>query len=597
MFTRKNNGGLLRLLAIGVCLAGCEFASGKTIYVSPAGNDDAPGVKESPLATIARARDVVREQRKTGPLTEPVTISLAAGRYELTEPLTLTARDSGTPDCPVTYRGAEGEKVVISGGRRITGWQKGHDNIWTVNLPKVKQGENYFRQLFVDGRRATRARTPDRSNKNYAWGVLDHKLGGGLDWQYIDVEPDKVRQWNNLSDVEIVVFKNWASFHKRIYKVEPQKGRIWPAPPHVGYSGGNRPRRGTYFFLENALEFLDQPGEWYLDRRKGLLYYKPLPGQDMNAVEVIAPSIPHILKLQGSETKPVQYVKFENISFMHNSYLLAAQGHHGRQACFRYGGDPWNGLPATVQWEYAENCTVSGCEIAHCGGNGIELRAACRNNIIQGNAVYDVAGNGVGVGYRTEEKTVPTTNRIANNHIRDCGAVFLGACGVWSGLARETVIEHNLIEDLPYSAISIGWVWNDAPSVVRDNLAAWNKIQNVLCEVSDGGGIYTLGYQPGTVIRDNHIFNIRRGPYAHAAPNNGIFLDEGSKGYLIERNLIHDTVGKTVRHNQNSPGGHLWKGNVFIEGAVKESDKDLPDVRQKAGLEPIWKKRLLAEKK
>ncbi|MHC4248477.1 MAG: LamG-like jellyroll fold domain-containing protein [Planctomycetota bacterium] len=555
----------LLLAATGLSCAASE------VHVAATGSDDAPGTPRRPVRTLGRAQVLARERIAEG-LRAPLTVVIHEGTFRLAEPLVFTAEDSGTRECPVTWRAADGEKVTVSGGRRIEGWRSAGKGLWRADLGDAHWDlDEAFRELFVNGRRAVRARHPSASAERYALPVLDHQLSDDLKTQTIRVAPAHLARWRDLEDVEIVVYKNWASYHKRIAAVDPASGLVTVRPPHVKYRSSNRPRKGTYCFFENAREFLDEPGEWYLDRRTRALFYMPREGEDPRTVRAVAPASPALVLLKGEAGRPVCHLRFEGLSFMHNSYPLPPQGHHGRQAAFWYGGDGANGLPAMVQWEHAEDCRIARCEIAHGGSGGIELRAACRRNVIEGNRVHDIAGNGIGVGHRNSPETVPSANRIANNHVHHCGAVFLGACGIWVGLAEKTVVEHNLLNALPYTGVSVGWSWNTKPTVARGNVVAWNHIHDVLREVSDGGGIYSLGWQPGTVLRANHIHDVHRGPYAHAAPNNGFFLDEGSKGYLIERNLVYRTSGRTVRHNRNSAEWHTWRGNVFGRGPARRS--------------------------
>ena len=161
------------------------------------------------------------------------------------------------------------------------------------------------------------------------------------------------------------------------------------------------------------------------------------------------------------------------------------------------------------------------------------------------------------------ENLVPRDNRIANNHVHATGVEYMGAIGIWVGFAQRALVAHNEVHDTPYTGISLGWQWNPQPTPCKQNTVEWNHIHDVMKNLGDGGGIYTLGFQPGTVIRGNHIHDVRRSRYAQAAPNNGMFIDEGSKGFLFERNVIYRTAHQAVRHNQNRPEWHTWKDNHF----------------------------------
>lgn len=177
--------------------------------------------------------------------------------------------------------------------------------------------------------------------------------------------------------------------------------------------------------------------------------------------------------------------------------------------------------------------------------------------------VHDVGGNGIMVGGPNDSARVTRGNLLVDNRVRHCGVELYGALGIWVGFAARTTVTHNEVHDLPYSGISVGWQWNSEPTVCRGNRIEYNHVYAVMQQLADGGGIYTLGYQPGTVLRGNLIHDIRRSRFAQGAPNNGFFIDEGSKGFLIEANTIYDVADEAVRHNQNQPDWHTWKDNSF----------------------------------
>lgn len=544
------------------------------IHVAIHGKDENNGSAAAPVASLQRAQALARTAGQS-------TVIVHKGTWFLPEPLVFTSADSGC-----TWSAAGGEKVILSGGRRIGGWVRNQNGVWSA--PVRAADPWYFRDLYVDGRRAVRARFPNRSAKPYALPGPKSELSkdaGSLVWH---VDPKHLGDWNNLTDVEIVVNLNWASYHKRIQEVDKTSGRCIMMPPHAKYSGHNSPSSKRYFWFENAREFLDEPGEWYLDRTEKKVFYMPRAGEDPGTVEVIAPKLEHVILIRGSAEQPVRNLTLRGLTFSHNFCALPAMGHHGRQACFQYDGDKFNGLPAMVQGEYVQNSSFIGCTLTHGGGNGLELRAGSRGNTIEGNHVHDMAGNGIGIGYRNEEDTIPERNRIANNYVHDCGAVFLGACGIWVGFARETVVAHNLVTDLPYTGISVGWDWKPRPTLIRDNLIEWNHVANVMQEVSDGGGIYTLGLQPGTIIRWNHVHDVQRGPYAHHSPNLGLYFDAGSSGFRVQENLVYKTPGNPIRMKEQ-PDAYTFETNTFIEGPDKDKTA-LPEVRAKAGLEDQWKR-------
>jgi hypothetical protein len=562
-------------------------------YVATDGQDQGPGTQDQPFATLARARDAVRDLIKAG-LKADVTVLIRGGMYELAEPLTFGPEDSGTEQFAVTYRAYPGESVVVSGGRHIAGWQRGDGDLWVAQVPGVREGQWYFRHLFVNGRRAVRARTPNPDADPPCWQLQGASLSEDLTSHTYQFAPDQLREWRNLSDVEAVVFGNWEITRKRFQSVDPAAGTAQMAGPHARPHDAMAPSAGRWFYLENAYEALDQPGEWYLDRPAGLLYYWPRPEEDLRNAEVIAPQLTCLLEVQGTPERPVRNLHFQGLQWAYADWFPPEGGYLGIQACHfatgtGWAGNPWGRIDAAIRWNDADSCSLRDGAIAHLGGCGIEWVTRCRNNTVEGNQLFDISANGVLIGGPREEENVPRDIRVANNHIHACGLDYYGAVGVWVGFAQRTVIAHNEVHDLPYSGISVGWQWNPEPTPCRENVIEYNHIYDVMNRLGDGGGIYTLGLQPGTVLRGNHIHDVHRSPLAQAAPNNGMFIDEGSKGFLFERNVIYNTSAEPVRFNQCSREWHTWQDNHF--GELSALPEALREVITQAGLEPPYRER------
>lgn len=554
---------LLSVVSLGMGIAGENMKQGD-FYVAPTGSDESPGTKERPFTTLAKARDAVRRRIAAGPASN-LTVLIRGGRFELAEPLTFGPEDSGTTRHSVTYAACPGETVVVSGGRRITGWRRSGRGIWQAGVPRVKEGRWHFRNLFVDGRRAIRARSPNLDDETPLRQLKGADLAEDLKRYTLTLPPGLLGDWREPSDAEVYVAGNWAINRKRIESIDPNSGLVVLAPPHVPGIRWNEPRGGRWCCFENELSLLDRPGEWYLDRRSGVLSYLPRAGEDMARAEVVAPTLRRLVEVKGEPGRPVRNLHFKGIRFEHTDWPLPAGGYLGVQACHYVtaggGGKRRERVPAAIRWDYVESSSVTDGAICHLGGCGIELVTRCNRNVIEGNRVFDISGNGIMLGGPKGEEDVPKDDRIANNHVHACGIEYHGAVGIWVGFAQRACVAHNLVHDLPYTGISVGWQWNPQPTPCRENLIEYNHIYDVMKRLGDGGGIYTLGFQPGTVIRGNRIHDVKRSRFAQASPNNGMFIDEGSKGFLFERNVIHDTSGKPVRFNQCRREWHTWRDN------------------------------------
>jgi glycosyl hydrolase family 141/parallel beta helix pectate lyase-like protein len=615
------------IAAMGLLLCCSRQKKVLTLYVASNGNDTWSGSlpkpnsdhTDGPLLTIVAARDRIRTARQANPHPAPTEVLIREGRYQITAPIVFEPQDSGTGDYPMTYAAYPGEHPRISGGREITGWRKGEGSLWTAEIPAVREGKWYFRQLFVDDQRVPRARTPNRNADPPYLKLTGVNLTNDLRTQTLSLPPGKMKSWQNPPEAEAVVLGNWEITRKLIQKMDVAKGIVTLSPPHLIGHTAIRPRAGMACYIENALELLDQPGEWYLDRRSGMLSYWRPKGQDMTLAQVVAPRLTRLLEVKGKIGQTVHDIHFKGIDFEHTDWLLPAHGYHGQQACFYYplispelarAEDldmrmEFPQIEAAIVWESAESCRLEEGTFSNLGGVGIRLRKGCSNNLIQGNKIFSVAANGVVIGeYLSHvfEKPngsvsldeVPRSNRVLNNLIYNCGTDYYGAVGIWAAFTDGTTIAHNLIHDLPYTGISLGFAWNANPTTCKNNRLESNHIHHVMKELADGGGIYTLGLQPGTVLRGNLIHDLYRSPFAFGgAPNDGIFFDEGSKSYLIEDTIIYNTSGEAIRFNRCSHEDHTWKDNHF---GMKPDATDFPSkVAAQPGLEPNYRKALSPE--
>ena len=566
---------LLSPVLLALALPAAEF------HVSPAGNDGAPGSRERPFATLQRTQQAVRLAIKAG-LREDLTIHLADGVYELTQPLHFGPEDGGTLDHAVTYAALPGAEPVLSGGGRIEGWKQTKEGLWQATVPMARASAWAPRQLFVNGRRAQRARWPNVDAESSYCQIREVSLTPDRSVYTITMDAADVAAWERVEDIEVVVLGSWEITRKKLAAVDASTGVLTLAPPHAGSHASIRPHRKSLAFLENARAFLDQPGEWYLDRDEGVLTYWPRPGEKLAKCSFVMPRLTQLVKVRGATLDPVRNLHFRGLQFRHADWAFPDCGFNGVQASFytypeegKTGWDweLWKCTEAALVWEFAEDCSLRDSVLAGLGGVGMRLRRGCRRNVVEGNLVQEIGASGIMVGEnlvrfpwgerRLPPGELPIGNRIANNLIRRCGLDDYGAVGVWVSFTNGTEIVHNLIHDLPYSGISVGWLWTSSPTENRNNLIAANHVHTVLQKLCDGGCLYTLGRQPGTVIRDNLFHGARRSGVARGAANNGIFFDEGSRGFRVENNLIYDTSGTPVRFNQCKGKWHTWKGNQF----------------------------------
>jgi hypothetical protein len=532
-------------LALSCLPATAAPAKGElTFYVSPSGNDDWSGKlpepnrakKDGPFLTPARALEAVREARASGS-TGMVTVLLREGTYALTEPLSITPAHGGTAEGPTVIAAYPGEHPLISGGRRISGWRDAGDGVWQAEIPEAKSGQWTFRNLWVNGERRKRPRLPKEGLYALAGGAQPEQSA----FQYA---PGNVRaDWANLDDIEVVVLQYWTEARLHIAKLD-EANRV------VTFSGGSwRPLTWSMgYYVENVREAGLEPGQWYLDRPSGVLSYRPLPGEDMTKAEVIAPVADQLLLIQGTPDTGafVQHVTLRGLRFAHAAWPLPKEGLAYPQAELA--------VSAAIWARGAHECACEGCEIAHCDSWAIELEQGCQDCRLTGNTLRDLGAGGMKIGEfenRPNDFAETCRTTIADNTLTEGAQTYFGGPGIWIGNSSYNTVSHNEISGSWQWAVSVGWRWAYfPPQRARDNVVEYNLVHHLGSALGSHSSIYTLGVQPGTVIRNNVI---------HHCAGYGIGLDQSSTGIVVENNLVYrnafglhfnwDCLGDIIRNN------------------------------------------------
>lgn len=538
--------------------------------------------EDGPLATPERALELLRLAKQKGELAGPVTVFLAAGRYHLERPLAFTRADS----MPVTFAGDPERPTIIDGGRRITGWRetkvKGKD-AWVTHLPEVERGAWSFKQLFVNDQRRPRPRLPKEGEYR-----IDELPGQELPARWGQGQNDRLRlpkgvmkQWHNLTDVEIVAFHWWiderlpvASFDDETELITTSR-KSW-APLVEGNGDTLAP-----CVIENVFEALTEPGEWYLDRPAGKLYYLPKPGETPENTEIYAPRLLQLLTIKGSpeDDRHVAWLRFENLRFEHTRGIMPGDPEDDvwspwkdpqRDVSRHYRPDAGSSaqgaaaVPGAIQLRGAHHCSFRHCCFAHLGWYGVEIGDGCHGNRLDYCEIYDTGAGGVKINGGAFDD--PPNLRTGHTTISDChlcegGRLFHSGIGILSMHSFGNTFSHNHIHDYYYSGISCGWVWGYAPSISRDNLIEQNHIHDLgQGLLSDMGGVYLLGVQPGTVVRLNHIHDITKRIYGAWC----LYTDEGSSHILLEQNICYRTNGEIF--HQHYGRENIVRNNIFAFG-------------------------------
>ena len=577
------------------------------IYVSLQGNDKNPGTKEAPFNTLNRAIKQAREWRR---LNRPevaggIYIRLEEGVYAQRNSLFLRPEDSGTSDSPTVICAVDGAHPVISGGVAVTGWKRGcnhpaipeklRQKIWSAEAPLIGNRRVETRQMWVNGHKVQRAaQFPD----------------GGLE-QMIDFNPEEQtitipvsqnvnpKRLQNAGQLEMIVHQRWAIAILRVKSIDVKDGQAvvrfhepeshlefahpWPQPV-IGGEKGN-----SSFCLINALELLDQPGEWFQEYPSGTIYYYPQASENMETAEVIIPALETLVTIDGTLSRPVKHIQFNGITFAHTSWMRPSfQGHVTLQGGFplldayklqepglpekaELENQAWITRPETaIRVRGAEHIDFKHCTFRHLSSTGLDYEWAVTASSVEDCQFTDIGGTALLVGafpdggFETHIPFIPADVRelcshitIRNNIISNVTNEDWGCVGIGAGYVRNMDISHNEVCHLNYSGICVGWGWTSLESGMCNNRIEANYVHHFARRLYDAGGLYTLSNQPGSVMRNNRIEHLIEAPYATNDRAFYIYLDEATDGYTMENNWC-----PAERFDSNRPGKkNVWKNN------------------------------------
>ena len=611
-----------KLFLTAICILCSHWLLADEIWISPKGSDFNDGTRQSPKATLTSALRQAREWRRTedNRIQGGITIYMEGGTYAFHEPVFIRPEDSGTKESPTIIRSVGDEKVILSGGISIKGWKK-QGKVWVADVPAFNGRPLDFRQLWVNGKKAVRARDVEDFEKMNRICSVDEKN------EILYVPAVSIRRLidnkGNLKAkyAEMVLHQMWCVANLRIRSVEVQgdsaairfhqpESRIqfehpWPRPM-VTTDGHN-----SAFYLTNARELQDVPGEWYHDIDARKVYYYPREGEKMQEAEVIVPAVETLVRVEGTLDRPVCHIRFEKITFSYTTWMRPSEKGHvplqaGMYLTDGYRIDPkmqrnylnhpldnqgWLGRPAAaVRVVAARQIDFERCRFEHLGSTGLDYEEAVQGGVVRGCLFRDIAGNGLLVGsfspaaHEThlpydpaDRREVCTQQQINNCYFTEIGNEDWGCLAIAAGYVGDVNIEHNEISEVPYSGISLGWGWTQTVNCMRNNRVHANLIHHYAKHMYDVAGIYTLGSQPKSYVTENCVHSIYKPGYVHD-PNHWFYLytDEGSSFITVRDNW---TEGEKYLQNANGPG-NVWENNGPKVDSV---------IRERAGLEAGYK--------
>ncbi len=597
----------IKLLFVSLLCSLCVQAA--DIYITP----------DSSLQDAVRK---AREMRRLGQARQ-VTIHLSAGVYQLYEPLRLRPEDSGLRIVGTMTRDASPSdpQTVISGGLPITGWKR-QGKLLVADVPDFNGRPIDFRQLWINGRKAVRARdvsdfeqmnrimTYDKKNR-VLWipkKAVERYIGANHKVLRPKGQSDQGRLQSSkfkVQSLEMVLHEMWCTSNLRIksmtahgdsvaVRFHDPEARIqfehpWPSPmtPNTGHP--------SPFYLTNARELLDEPGEWYHDIREHKLYYMPEKTSNSKLqtsnIQAVVPVVETLIEFIGTAEYPVRNITIEGVTFSHTTWMRPSEkGHVPLQAGMylveayklrpqidrpnnhKLDNQGWLGrADAAVELRHAENINFEGCRFEHLGGSGLDYVEGCHGGNVTRTTFTDIAMNGLVIGSFSPEglethrpyqpsdfREVCTRQEVSDCQFCDVTNEDWGCVAIAAGYVSDVNIHHNTIHDISYTGISLGWGWNRDQVSMKNNRVQANLIYNYARHMYDCAGIYTLGNQPGTIISENVVRDIAKPSYVHD-PNHWFYLytDEGSSNITMRDNW---TPSEKFLQNANGPG-NVWENN------------------------------------
>ncbi|MGN1376644.1 MAG: right-handed parallel beta-helix repeat-containing protein [Prevotella sp.] len=578
----------------------CVYVFAGDIYVSVNnGSDSGTGTRQQPLKTIETALKTAREWRRLNDsrVDGGIRIILDGGVYHIDQPIFIRPEDSGTATSPTVIIGKTGNRpAVISGGVTVKGWKLSDDTrlpesakgkIWVADAPMKGNRMVETRQLWVNGCKANRASLKGE-------GIMQRMKAFDTTDESITI-PTPETDLTNARQLEMIVHQRWAIAILRVKTMKDMgngttkvwfhqpESRIefahpWPQPVINGERGNSS------YTITNALELLDEAGEWYQDYPSGRIYYYAREGEDMKEAEVTMPAISCLMEICGTRERQISGIHFDNISFEYASWTRPSyEGHVTLQGGFRFidgyklyepglfhkaelENQAWIARPdAAVSAQFATNISFNRCVFSHVGATALDLKYAVRQADITGCTFQDIGGTAILAGWFGEkgfETHIPYTPmidndmcgqlRIVGNRIHDTANEDWGCVSIGAGYVRDTFISGNDVAHTNYSGICVGWGWTPLESGMRNNRIVNNNVYDYARQLYDAGGIYTLSNQPGSEITGNHISDPYPAPYATNNRAFCIYFDEATDGYTVSDNVM--TAGS---FGYNRPGPDL----------------------------------------
>jgi hypothetical protein len=546
-----------------------QAATQATLTVSPTGSGTA--FSQSAPGNLYDVRAKIRSL--AGAMTGDIVVNLCGGTYSLDSTFVLRSSESGTNGHSVVIQAVSGEKPILSGGKSITTWSLFDQtkNIWKASVPSTIR----FRQLYVNGNRAIRARSPNMNNEN-DFGPYIKTTNVDLTNKTISVPASSISQWSGLDAVELIVQPHWYQniLHFSGFTLSGSQAIVSIRSPEKDFGFG---KPASYYIgnsshFENSIDLLDTLGEWFLDAGASVVYYKPRTGESMASATVIAPYLETLISINGTAAAPVANITISDLTLSHSNWTQPTQlGMIATQAVrLLTGTQP----PGALMVSHATNLLLSGNTFVMCGANGMDIPVDFKRSRITGNTFDNIAGNAIVVhslGNRNPPDSVKCEQiLIKNNRVSNFGIDYSNGIGIVCYFVNRDTIEHNDIYFGPYMGIQTGGQADASDAGMHDNLIRYNDIHHVMRLHDDGGGIYNLGRSAGMRVFENWIHDVVRSTnWAMSFPVAALYLDNYSEFITVEHNVETNCTQKTYEQTGIGAKNNTWTNNDTQDSSVK----------------------------
>ncbi len=535
-------------------------ASGVTVYASADAKADGDGSLKKPF-TLQKAKDYLKGLSKTNGTSKGATVYLLGGTYVFDSVLEFDSTDM--PD--VTYKAYNNQEVVFSGAKEIKGfsqYQVNGVNVFRKQFDTSKTDWHY-KTIFSDTNTLSVTRYPETGYFTVKATAPEDDIftPETTEWEYTlgqksfyydkkELTPD----FKNIEDVNVRILHYWHDELMHITAVDTEKGKISLSRP-----SSMMIRDIDRFYFENVMEALNKPGEYYLDKADGYLYYVPFKGEKVNDLVLYGSTLDRLITING-----VDGISFEGVRFTRTDWVYP-------EADGLYEDSFWDKndmdfpqaaicVDGVITVKYAENVHFKNCEFTHLGGSAIKMMDGVRNSSVENCYFEQIDASAIYVGGQNcypGDEAYTSNILIKNNEIYKYGRKFFCAIGIHVTYCDTAEIVNNEIHDGYYTGISVGWTWGYDYNVTKNINISRNLIYNIgQGWLSDMGGIYTLGKQPGTVISENVIHNVAADSGEGGYGGWGIYLDEGSSFMTVEKNLVYCCGSQSLNI-------HYGEGNVI----------------------------------